>query len=223
MQFSLVFKNAVEDYSYFLQKEYPQKGSLKLVGDRHKLNRSERSMLYRGISMETENNSRSKKLVQAERLSEKVLLVDGLNQILTIASYLNGNIVYISSDGLLRDASEIHGKAFRTELLSKSVELIDKYCKTLNLKQLVFYLDQQVNKLEKIRNLLVKKIPASQIIISDQVDKALVNSKSGIIATSDSQVIDKSKLKVFDFSFHTLKFHFNPNFPDLYSLIYKKS
>lgn len=213
--------SGIEDYYLLLSKKYPQKTILKLVGDRYKLSRTERSILYRGISIENENISTRDKLIQ-ELPTHSVLVVDGLNQLLTIASYLNGNIVFISTDEILRDASEMHGKAFRTDLLERSIELIDGYCKSRNLKQLLFYIDQQVNGYEKIKILLSKRIPESQIIISDQVDKMLINFTTGIIATSDSQIIDRTSLKVFDLAYHTLKFHFHPNFLDLQSLVCKK-
>ncbi|MCD4730306.1 MAG: DUF434 domain-containing protein, partial [Bacteroidales bacterium] len=89
MQFSSDFGKATADYFSFLQKEYPQKAILKLVGDRYKLSRVERSMLYRGIAVEKENISRKSKLVK-ELPADSMLVIDGLNQILAIASYLNG-------------------------------------------------------------------------------------------------------------------------------------
>lgn len=222
MKFSSDFSKAVVDYFILLQKKYPQKAILKLVGDRYKLTGVERSIMYRGISTESENISR-KEIFLKELPSGKTLAADSFNQILTIASYLNGNIVFISTDGILRDASEMHGKIFRTELLDRSINLIFEYCKSLELKQIAFYIDQQVNYHEKLNNSLSRIISTSQIISSDQVDNALVNLSSGIIATSDSQIIDKTKLKIFDLSFQTLKFHFNPHFLDLSNFIYKKS
>ena len=225
MKFSTDFGKATADYFSFLQKKYPQKTILKLVGDRYKLSRIERSMLYRGISEQSQNISRRGKLLK-ELSAGSNLIVDGFNQILTIASYLNGNVVFISSDGFLRDASEIHGKVFRSELLSKSVDLIFSYCDSLNLNQLVFYIDQQVSNQKKVKTLLSNKTSEFninfEIILSEQVDKELKNLTTGVIATSDSQIIEKSNLKIFDLAFHALRFHFNPKFFDLNNLVHKK-
>ena len=222
MEFSSEFIKATSDYYSFLQKAYPQKAILKLVGDRYKLSRIERSMLYRGIAVEREIISRRSKLVK-ELSAGSNLAVDGFNQILTIASYLNGNVVFISSDGFLRDASEIHGKAFRSELLSRSIELILRYCDSLNLNQLVFYIDQQVNNFEKVKTILSNRICNTntnlEIIISDKVDNELKNLSTGVIATSDSQVIDLSSMPTFDLSYHVIKFHFNPKFISMNSFL----
>lgn len=225
MQFSSGFHIAVSDYYSFLQKKYPQKVVLKLVGDRYKLSRTERSVLYRGISVDIESTSRKNKLLKEFSIDSN-LTVDGLNQLLTIASYLNGNIVFISSDGYLRDASEIHGKVFRSELLSKSIDLTLEYCNSLALNQLLFYIDKQSNICEKVDGLIANKFLEwnihAQINLSGQVDKELELLTSGHIATSDSQVIKKSKLDIFDLAHATLKFHFSPEFIDLNRLLNKK-
>lgn len=220
MQLSTDFNRAIFDYFSLLQKKYPQKAILKLVGDRYKLSRDERNILYRGVSDESENLSRRDKLVK-ELPPGSTLVVDGLNQLFTIASYLNGNVVFISTDGILRDASEMHGKMFRTDLLDRSLNLIFDFCQPLMLRQLIFYIDQQVSHHQKIKELLSGRISESQIVISDQVDKSLAKITSGIVSTSDSQIIKKTKLKIFDLSLQTLNFHFKPNFLDLHNLLYK--
>ncbi len=220
MQLSTDFSSAIFDYYSLLQKKYPQKSILKIVGDRYRLSRDERNMLYRGVSVASENIFRKDKIVN-ELPTGSTLIVDGLNQILTVSSYLNGNAVFISTDGILRDASEIHGKIFRTDLLDRSISLIFNFIQPLKLRQLIFYIDQQMSHHQKIKEMLSGRISESQIIISDQVDKSLANIASGIIGTSDSQIIKKTKLKIFDLSLQTLKFHFKPNFLDLHHLLYK--
>ncbi len=226
MRFLEGFETAVRDYYDLVEKKYPQKSIHKLVSDRYKLSGTERSILYRGVSTKEENKLRSEKLIPEELVKGQDLYVDGFNQILTIASYLNGNVIFISSDGFLRDASEIHGKMFRSELLSRSIELILIYCDSLNLNKLIFYIDQQVNNHEKLIDILSNRSSEYnfdiEILLSDQVDQELKKLSAGTIATSDSQIIKKAKLKVFDLAYHTLKFHFHPNIFDLQSLLNKK-
>jgi len=220
------FQPAIQDYILLLERKYSQKSILKLVGDRYKLNRTERSMLYHGIASNAENISRPRKLIHGNSIQNQLLYIDGFNQILTIASYLNGNLVYISTDNLLRDASEIHGKVFRKELLERSLNLILEYCNSLKLNNLILYIDKQVSNHKKLVETLscisLSKSFIIEVKISNQVDLELKKLKDGIIATSDSQIIDKSKQKIFNLAYHTLKFHFNPNFFDLGSMINKK-
>ena len=44
------FMNACKDYAYLINRNYPERGTLKLVGDRYRLTRDQRTILYRGIS-----------------------------------------------------------------------------------------------------------------------------------------------------------------------------
>lgn len=223
---SKYFQTAVQDYFLLLEKKYPQKSILILVSDRYKLSRAERSMLYRGVASNFENKNRSCKLIRANLIQNQVLHIDGFNQIFTIISYLNGNQTFISTDNLLRDASEIHTKVFRKELLERSLKLILEFCDSLKLSKILIYTDQQLsNHKQLVETLSVNSLASSFIIevkISNQVDLELKKLKDGLIATSDSQIIDKSKQKIFNLAYHTLKFHFNPNFFDLGSMINKK-
>ena len=98
------FKNAIYDYIYFLEKEYPQKAILKLIGDRYLLSGIQRTMLYRGITTKENSLKRTSKLITENLLSNQILHIDGYNVLITIGSYLNGNTVFVSNDNFLRDA-----------------------------------------------------------------------------------------------------------------------
>jgi len=224
MEFSDDFAIAIKDYFDLLNKKYPQKAILGLVGSRYKLSRTERSVLYRGVSSKEKNLIRSEKLIDEIRVKEQFLHIDAFNQLLTIASYLNGNKVFVSTDGYLRDASEIHGKIFRFELLERSIELIRTYVVSLKFNGLVFFMDQQLDNYEKLKNFILGQFNEVQveIVLSKIVDQELKKVSAGFIATSDSQIIEKTNLKIFDLAYHTLKYHFHPSFFDLKSLIHKK-
>ncbi|MCK4287805.1 MAG: DUF434 domain-containing protein, partial [Bacteroidales bacterium] len=127
MNFSKDFQTAVNDYLLLLDKKYPQKAILKLIGDRYALNGTERSMLYRGITTSKNAEKRAKKLISEKNIINQPIHIDGYNVLITIGSYLNGNLVFIGNDRYLRDASEIHGKIFRTELFERAVILILVY------------------------------------------------------------------------------------------------
>ena len=99
------FKYAIRDYLYLLEKNYPQKGIIKLIGDRYALSGTERTMLYRGIATRENCLARKQKLALVKELKKASLYIDGYNVMITIGSYLNGNTVYISNDHILRDAS----------------------------------------------------------------------------------------------------------------------
>ncbi len=77
------FGDAATDYLYFLDRRYPQKASLKLIGDRYRLSGIERSMLFRGISASGIARTRNKKLVSDECVSGNWLMIDVYNTLIT--------------------------------------------------------------------------------------------------------------------------------------------
>jgi len=50
MDVSPALKDAVKDYFFLQNKAYPEKASVALVGDRYRLSKEERMVLFRGIT-----------------------------------------------------------------------------------------------------------------------------------------------------------------------------
>jgi hypothetical protein len=98
-------KIAVENYRYLKNREFPDKASLKLVGDRYRLSRLERNCLFRGVVSVSESERRKTKLVRADELKGQALGIDWYNVVITVESYLKGMPVFLSDDGILRDAT----------------------------------------------------------------------------------------------------------------------
>ncbi len=217
------FPNAVKDYESFLSKKYPQKAILKLVGDRYKLSGIERTMLYRGITTPDKAELRRGKLIEESKLKNEILHVDAFNQLLTIGSYLHGRVVFISNDGFLRDASEAHSKAIETLLPFRAVEIMIGYLAKTEISGVKLYFESQVTGYEIFCERLEKSLPdfvlQPEIIVSENADKELINQEEGIICSSDSAIIERSELKVFDLAKATLEYNFWPKFFNLATLL----
>ncbi len=97
IELSKTFSEAASDYLFLLEKQYPKKSILKLVGDKYQLTGEERSVLFRGIHQPELCELRKNKLVTTLE-SSKPLFVDGYNVIRTIGSYLLGKTVFYSTD-----------------------------------------------------------------------------------------------------------------------------
>ena len=133
------FKNAIIDYSHFLERDYPYKAILKIIGDKYLLTGLQRSILLRGITTKKKALYRKSKLILKKDLYNKSMLIDCYNVLITISSYISGKFVFIGNDGFLRDAAESHGKIKKRELLDKALELLLNYLKTLDLKEAIFF------------------------------------------------------------------------------------
>ena len=57
------FKLACRDYFYLVDHHFPERGVLKLVGDRYRLDGDQRTVLYRGISSRKRSDMRHNLLV----------------------------------------------------------------------------------------------------------------------------------------------------------------
>jgi hypothetical protein len=218
------FVSAANDYKLLLEKGYPQKSVLILVGNRYKLSAVERSVLYRGISPQAEADARTSKLVQPEEARHQELYIDGYNVLFTIGSYLSGNLVFISNDNLLRDSSEIHGKIFREKLMDHSILLLFSYLSGLETVGLHFYFDEPVSHSGelcfKVERLLEHYMISGTASTNKSPDYLLKTIDNGLIATSDSGVIDRCKVGVVDLPKKVITSNFKKEILDVNNFLY---
>ncbi|MCF8234356.1 MAG: DUF434 domain-containing protein [Bacteroidales bacterium] len=217
------FKAAVQDYFCLMNKAYPDRGSVKFVGDRYGLSGSERSMLFRGVHARSLNDKRKKKLISDRDLHKRPLHIDSFNALLTIISYLEGKPIFLSTDGLLRDASEWHGKSIQSGRLKQALEALFDFLKANDPGYLNFYIDEPMHESGMIYRLISEKLEvlslkgkANRFPYSDDI---LQRVRDGYLTTSDSQIIDKSSRPVFDLAKAVLDYKFNPRFFELTKII----
>ena len=141
MIFSENFKHALEDYSHLLNKKYPENAIHELISTRYSLSHFERSILYRGITMHETAEKRMNRIISTTKLKKQVLHIDLFNVLYTLAAYLRGFPVFISTDSLVRDASESHGSGDWEVHLLKSLELVMEDLDRLKIKKAVIYVD----------------------------------------------------------------------------------
>ena len=218
------FIAAFKDYFFLMNKSYPDKGSVKFVGDRYGLSGSDRSMLYRGVHAEPQNAIRRKKLISESGFSGQPLHIDSFNVLLSIISYLEGKPVYLSTDGLLRDASEWHGNSLKPVSVKQTLDILFDYLKEKKgFGHLNFYIDQPLRESARVLEMISEKIEdlglegsANRFSYSDDMLQLI---RDGYLATSDSRIIDRSSQPVFDLAKAVLEYKFNPRFFDLKKII----
>ncbi len=142
---------------------------------------------------------------------------------LTIISYFNGKAVFISTDGLLRDAAEVHGKRIRIKNLHRSLDLCFQAFKKLKPLNFAFYADEKPGSSAKLTELIKIKLsddkPDGNVILSDSPDSLITLAESGIICSSDSEIIDRCFVPVFDLSRYVLDINYKPNRLDISLII----
>jgi len=211
------FQCALRDYAYLINQSYLKKDILKLVGDRYQLTRMQRLLLNRGIFRQTDIDVRNRKRVSV--ISEAKIYVDALNVLFTIGNYLLGRQVFVSNDGFLRDGGEITGKLHQDESFIRAADLLMIYLSNYREKEYIFLIDEPVQGSIEVQSMLNSKIiehhlKGTAYTVTDP-DIELIKMSEGLIATSDSEVIEQSDTRVIDLAYEVLTHNFQPDFINL--------
>lgn len=216
------FLKALEDYLFLLDRRYPQKNILKMVGDHYALSGDERVLLFRGSAKNQQLRLRSEKKINALP-KNSILFVDGFNVFRTIGSYLTGNFVFVGMDGFLRDASELHRQKLNWDILERVTDLVVSFLKFTECKQAHFYFDTPIGHSGDLVNHLLHKMEEASLhgtaATAFSPDHILKETETGLICTSDSNIIDQSKVNVYDLSKGVLEHNFDPNIFSLKSYL----
>ena len=97
-------RNAIGDYAYLRDRGYSSRPAVSLVGDRYRLTRRQRTILYRGVCSEEEARRRESRIALPEEAASSTVTADGYNVLLILYHNLAGYPVFLCRDGLVRDA-----------------------------------------------------------------------------------------------------------------------
>ena len=211
------FKQAIRDYSLLLEKQYPRKQVLKLVGDRYLLGKPQRTMLNRGVFLSRDVNSRRSKI--AADIRGRILNIDTFNVLFSIANYLLGRLVFISNDGFVRDAGETYDKLRTHEKFFDAIELVMEYLSAAGPSAVNFYIDRPVINSDQLAGRLSQHIAGSlfegRVILCEKPDDEMVKLTEGVICTSDSVIMDETPCRLADIPYAVLSGKFKLDLVDL--------
>jgi hypothetical protein len=205
---NIFFRNAVDDLIFLLDRRYPKKQAIELVGNRYRLDGDERKILYRGVFDTRSAERRRAKLCALSQVER--ILIDGYNVLITLESYLKGKMVFRSMDGYVRDIAGQYGDYTFDDFTKRSVDLLVQFMKAEFLKSSKtftggeLYLDYPVSKSGELAAYLRRKCEKAHL----QIEVSVVRSPDFLIieggakkgtaaASSDTVIIDKVSL-VFD-------------------------
>jgi hypothetical protein len=193
-------QNAAEDFRYLLNRRYPRKAALELVGNRYGLTFDERHLLHRGVFSSKDSQARRKKRISIKEVRNKELAIDGHNVIITIEAGLSGRPLVLTDDGFVRDISGLSGSFAKSEVTEKAIQFILRALKEWKPRRTLFLLDAPISMsgrlAEEIRDRLKQENVSGDATAVKVPEKILIGFP-GIVATSDTDIIDRSK-KVLD-------------------------
>ncbi len=221
MMFSGKLIRAAKDYRYLLDRSYPQKASIKLVGDRYQLSGQERSLLYRGISDKVSAGLRKAKIVCDP--GDHALYVDCYNILFTVGNYLTGRPVYISDDGIVRDTGELRGRFGNKKIFERTISLVTDFMVSHSAAEYHFLLDAPVSNSGRLAQRLgifmeENGLKGTAVTVRSP-DHELIAVTYGLICTSDSVIMAKAKTGIFDMARHILSARFEVKFSDISDIL----
>jgi len=209
------FWHAAEEYLWIISREYPQRAALKLVGDKFMLSREMRQVLYRGVVPARTAEARRKKIGNVRK--GDLVLIDTYNVLFTVNNYLLGRPLFISNDGMLRDAGEMHGRIINKHQFSRSVSLMLEVLQMWSGATYIHYLDEPVSysgrlSIELSKDMVQMEIEGDAHTVQSP-DQMLKAEKSDAICTSDGGIIDQYEGRVIDLPRFLLEHYFQAGFP----------
>lgn len=215
------FKHAVKDYFFLINKKYPEKETVKLIGDRYRLTGLQRTILFRGIT--SNEKSLNRKLKLTKNFREKKLYLDGYNVLFTIMNYMLGKTIFIGNDGILRDAGEGYGKIENENFFYKAMDLLLDITRATEVESVYIYLDDPVSNSDfhmlQLKKKMEQRTIKGKVFSIKSADKELKRKNDGVIATSDSEIIDATPCQVIDMARKALETKYGITILDLEKLL----
>lgn len=195
-----IIREASKDYSYLINRGFPRKQSLALITSHYQLSKRERMLLYRSIHGQPVARSIDSKKASVGEVEGKVLLVDGLNVLLTIVAALKCDLLVLGDDGFVRDLQSVHGKIKYDLLFFKAISRLAYSLSVLNPGEVLVFFDKNVKMIgfysNIIKKMLSRYISKAGIVLAHTCDKEIL-AHQGIVSSSDIVVLQKA-YRIFD-------------------------
>ena len=167
-----------------------------MVGNRYQLTSDERHLLHRGVFSDRDAGLRQKKKIPLEKIRGKDLVIDGYNVLITIEAALSGRPLVLGNDGFIRDISGVSGNFRKTEKTETALQLVSNLLKRIKPRQTLFLFDSPISMsgelAQEVRERLKREnLPGDAMAV--RVPEKILIGFPGMIATSDTVIIDQSK------------------------------
>lgn len=189
------FGKAAADLAYLWDRGYAENSSVKIVGDRYRLNVRQRKALVRLSCQSAAIINRQQKQLFSTQLKGKSLAIDGFNLIIFVESALSNGILLACMDGVYRDIASVHGSYKRVVETGQALRLIGQVLAQLEVAAVHWYLDAPVSNSGRLRGFIEEEARTQGLnwqtsLVADP-DKDLVALDGGeVIISSDGWILD---------------------------------
>lgn len=218
-------REAAAEYRWLLERGFPDAASLKLVGDKHRLSRIERNVLFRGVAEESRAGPRRARLVSDPRRS--ALIVDAHNVSLTVLNYRLGHPVFVCTDGLARDAGGAKRRVNRLGVYREVLDGLVRFLAGLEIGRCDWYFDGpfsgSATHASFVEEALVGSALAGRSRVAESADRAVVVATQSAnepvcLCSGDSEIIDRTSVPLYDLSRAFIASEYGARLPSIRAL-----
>ena len=181
---------SAQELLFLMNRGYDTKSASTFVGNHHLLSERQRLALARIASTQAALRQREEKRLPHAPDS---LVLDGFNVIITLEVALSGSLLLAGMDGTIRDLAGLRGSYRIVDKTVRAVELLLARLEALEVKEALFYLDQQVSNSGRLRALLLDKAAERSVQVRVELHPSVdgVLSRLENVVTTDAIILDK--------------------------------
>lgn len=190
------FSDAYAAYRYLRDRDFPGKASLKLVGDRYRLTRVQRNCLFRGAVDSATAAARAARIVTPDQAAGQSLAVDWYNVLITVESYLEGLVVLLADDGVVRDSTAAHGSYRAGPVTGRAFAAIVDGLRAVAPSRVDVFLDSPIAHSGRMAEEVRARLAALPFPVDAALERSAdfaLKSYPGVVATSDSVILDRAR------------------------------
>lgn len=186
-------KLAAADLGWLLTRGYASQSSLKIVGDRYRLDARQRQAVGRCVASKSDIARRFEHRLAAEDLVGQEVWIDGFNVITSIEAALAGGVVLVGQDSTYRDMASMHGSYRKVAETGPAIEKIGDWLAQQRVARCHWFLDAPVSNSGRLK---VKLLELAHLhgwdwqvdLVADPDD--VLSRTEHIVASADSHILD---------------------------------
>ena len=190
-------RRAVGDLCWLLERGYPPRAALDLVGNHSRLTERQRLAVRRCACSDAQRAERLVRTTTPDSMPDAPVWIDGFNVVTSVESALGGGVLLLSRDGALRDMASVHGSYRLVEETHAALIAIAETLERRRVRRCRWLLDTPVSNSGRLKTTLLdlahERGLAWEVELNRFPDRALECAPEDVIvASADSRIMDRA-------------------------------